>query len=77
MLVDNHVPLLSQCIAIAAAIFGDPLDAAKYIQFSTLRFSHQFIGLWNGTVDVSTDYTTYNMRRNVYEVRGTKRAVNI
>ena len=65
---DSIIVPSPKCIAIAAAVFNDPLRAENFTKFTNPPFGQQFASLWNGTLDVSTDYTTFNMGRDVYEV---------
>ena len=53
-----------KCRALSAAIFnGDP----NRTEYPTVAFRHTWLGLWNGTIDVSTTHVTFNMARDVYE----------
>ena len=57
-----------QCYAVAAAIFRNPTTVQNTSRFISMPFSQQFQALWNGTMDLSTTFTSYNMMRDVYEV---------
>ena len=50
-------------------LFDDPEGAIDHVEFFTVSFSEQFAALYDGRLDVSTEFVAETMQRQVYEVR--------